>query len=157
VVGGVAFAIGQFACSNFLSVEITDIVASLLSAGAIVALLRVWQPAEPMQGEARFVRPAIAGASTADAVHEQEVRRRSDDIHDSRGDVIKAYAPYIIIVAVLSLAQWGPIKTALESVTQEIDWPGLNVVNADGEEPGPAVFKLNWAITPGTLLLVSGC
>jgi lactate permease len=156
VVGGVAFAIGQFACSNFLSVEITDIVASLLSAGAIVALLRVWQPAEPMQGEARFVRPAIAGASTADAVHEQEVRRRSDDIHDSRGDVIKAYAPYIIIVAVLSLAQWGPIKTALESVTQEIDWPGLNVVNADGEEPGPAVFKLNWAITPGTLLLVSG-
>jgi lactate permease len=156
MVGGVAFAIGQFACSNFLSVEITDIVASLLSAGAIVALLRVWQPAEPMQGEGRFVRPAIAGASTADAVHEAEVRRRSDDIHDSRSDVFKAYAPYIIIVAVLSLAQWGPIKTALESVTQEIDWPGLNVVNADGEEPGPAIFKFNWAITPGTLLLVSG-
>ncbi len=156
VVGGVAFAIGQFACSNFLSVEITDIVASLLSAGAIVALLRVWQPAEPMQGEGRFTRPAIAGASTADAVHESEVRRRSDDIQDSRGDIFKAYAPYIIIVAVLSLAQWGPIKSALESVTKEIDWPGLNVVNADGEEPGPAIFKFNWAITPGTLLLVSG-
>jgi lactate permease len=156
VVGGVAFAIGQFACSNFLSVEITDIVASLLSAGAIVALLRVWQPAEPMEGEGRFVRPAVAGASTADAVHEAEVRRRSDDIQDSRGDVIKAYAPYIIIVAVLSLAQWGPIKTWLDGFTQEIDWPGLNVAGADGEEPGPAIFKFNWAITPGTLLLVSG-
>ena len=156
VVGGVTFAFGQFACSNFLSVEITDIVASLLSAGAIVALLRVWTPAEPMHGEGRFVRPAIAGAATADAVHEAEVRRRSDDIEDSRGDVFKAYAPYIIIVAVLSLAQWGPIKTALESVTLEIDWPGLNVVGADGEEPGPAIFKFNWAITPGTLLLVSG-
>jgi lactate permease len=156
VVGGVAFAVGQFLCSNFLSVEITDIVASLLSAGAIVALLRVWTPGEPMQGEPRFSRPAIAGAATADAVHEQEVRRRSDDTHDSRGDVIKAYAPYIIIVAVLSLAQWGPIKTALESVTREIDWPGLNVVGADGEEPGPAIFKFNWAASPGTLLLVSG-
>jgi lactate permease len=156
IVGGGAFAIGQFACSNFLSVEITDIVASLLSAGAIVALLRVWQPAEPMEGEGRFVRPAVAGASTADAVHEAEVRRRSDDIHDSRGDVIKAYAPYIIIVAVLSLAQWGPIKTWLDGFTQEIDWPGLNVAGADGEEPGPAIFKFNWAITPGTLLLVSG-
>ena len=111
VVGGVAFAIGQFACSNFLSVEITDIVASLLSAGAIVALLRFWQPGEPLQGEGRFTRPAIAGAATADAVHEQEVRRRSDDIEDSRSDVFKAYAPYMIIVAVLSLAQWGPIKT----------------------------------------------
>jgi lactate permease len=156
VVGGVTFAVGQFACSNFLSVEITDIVASLLSAGAIVALLRVWSPGEPLQGEGRFTRPAIAGAATADAVHEAEVRRRSDDIEDSRSDVFKAYAPYIIIVAVLSIAQWSPIKTALESVTQEIDWPGLNVVNADGEEPAPAIFTFNWAITPGTLLLVSG-
>jgi lactate permease len=155
VVGGSAFAIGQFACSNYFSVEITDIVASLLSAGAIVALLRVWQPSEPLRGE-RFGRPAIAGASTADATHEAEVRRRSDDSHDSRRDVILAYAPYVIIVAVLSLAQWGPIKDALDSVTKQIDWPGLNVVNAEGEEPGPAVFKLNWLLSPGTLLLISG-
>ena len=75
---------------------------------------------------------------------------------DSRGDIFKAYAPYIIIVAVLSLAQWGPIKSALDSVTKEIDWPGMNVVNADGEEPAPATFKFNWLITPGTLLLISG-
>ena len=155
IVGGFAFAIGQFACSNFLSVEVTDIVASLLSAGAIVALLRVWQPAEPLHGE-RFTRPAIAGASTADATYEEEVRRRSDDHEDSRRDVMLAYAPYVIIVAVLSLAQWGPIKDALDSVTREIDWPGLNVVNADGEEPAPSVFKFNWLITPGTLLLISG-
>src|ERR671935_1479814 len=32
VVGGVTFAIGQFLCSNYLSVELTDIVASLVSA-----------------------------------------------------------------------------------------------------------------------------
>src|SRR4051812_40825675 len=32
--GGVAFALGQFACSNYVSVELTDIVASLLSIGA---------------------------------------------------------------------------------------------------------------------------
>src|SRR5919201_1413460 len=48
VIGGLAFAIGQFACSNFISVELTDIVASLLSTAAIVALLRVWQPGEPL-------------------------------------------------------------------------------------------------------------
>ena len=156
IVGGVAFAIGQFVCSNFISVEITDIVASLLSAAAIVALMRIWQPTEPMGGEGRFTRPAIAGASTADATHEREVLRRSDDTKDSRGDVILAYMPYVIIVAVLSLAQWAPIKEALDSVTKEIDWPGLNVVNAAGEEPAPATFKLNWALSPGTLLLVSG-
>ena len=37
IVGGLVFAIGQFACSNYISVELTDIVASLLAAGAIVA------------------------------------------------------------------------------------------------------------------------
>jgi lactate permease len=155
VVGGGAFAIGQFLCSNYVSVEVTDIVASLLSAAAIVALLRVWQPAEPLRGE-RFSRPAIAGAATADPVHEEAVRRRSDDTRDTRSDVALAYAPYVIIVVVLSLAQWGPIKTALDSVTQQIDWPGLNVLNAKGEEPSTAIFKFNWLITPGTLLFISG-
>src|SRR5919198_4597258 len=49
--GGVVFAIAQFACSNFVSVELTDIVASLASAAAIVVFLRVWQPTEPLLGE----------------------------------------------------------------------------------------------------------
>ena len=155
VVGGLTFAIGQFLCSNFLSVEITDIVAALLSAGAIVAFLRVWQPSQPLRGE-RFSRPAMAGAATADATHEAEVLRRSDDHKDSRKDIWLAYSPYLIIIAVLSLAQWAPIKSVLDGVTREIDWPGLNVINADGEEPAPSVFKLNWLITPGTLLLISG-
>src|SRR3954465_15188619 len=35
VAGGVAFAVAQFVCSNYISVELTDIVASLLSAGAM--------------------------------------------------------------------------------------------------------------------------
>jgi lactate permease len=157
IVGGSAFAIGQFACSNYLSVELTDIVAALLSAAAMVAFLRIWQPSEPLQME-RFTRggPAIAGAATADAVHEREVQRRSDDAQDTRGDVIAAYAPYVIIIAVLSLAQWAPIKDALGNATKEIDWPGLNVLNGKGEEPKPATFVFNWLATPGTLLLISG-
>jgi lactate permease len=154
IVGGLAFAVGQFACSNYLSVELTDIVASLLSAGAIVTLLRVWHPTEPLHGE-RF-RPAIAGAATADLTHEREVRRRSDDAHDTRGDVVAAYAPYVLLIAVLSLAQWGPIKDFLAARTAEIDWPGLNVLNAKGEEPKPATFVFNWAAAAGTLTLITG-
>src|SRR3954469_12897214 len=156
ITGGLAFAIGQFATSNYLSVELTDIVASLLSAGAIVALLQVWHPTEPLHGEGRFNRPAIAGAATADAVHEREVQRRSDDAHDSRGDVIAAYAPYVIIIAVLSIAQWGPVKDFLAARTAQIDWPGLNVLNSKGVEPKPATYILNWAAAAGSLLLVSG-
>ena len=57
MVGGVSFAIGQFVCSNYLSVELTDIVASLLSVAAMVAFLRVWQPGDPLIAE-RWRRPA---------------------------------------------------------------------------------------------------
>src|ERR1700754_614711 len=49
IVGGFVFAIAQFACSNYVSVELTDIVASLLATGAIVALLQVWQPSAPIR------------------------------------------------------------------------------------------------------------
>src|SRR3954464_6491650 len=45
VVGGFTFAVLQFATSNYISVELTDIIASLGSAAAIVALTRVWHPA----------------------------------------------------------------------------------------------------------------
>ena len=43
-VGGLAFALAQFTSSNHISVELTDIVASIASMAAIVALLRVWTP-----------------------------------------------------------------------------------------------------------------
>ena len=77
VIGGLTFAVGQFVCSNYISVELTDIVASLLSAGAIVAFLQVWSPSEPLRGEFKGgAQPAIAGAAVADAAHEAEVRRK---------------------------------------------------------------------------------
>src|SRR5215212_11606825 len=48
VVGGLTFALGQFACSNYISVELTDVVASLFATACIVGLLRVWTPGEPL-------------------------------------------------------------------------------------------------------------
>jgi lactate permease len=156
IVGGASFAIGQFVCSNYISVELTDIVAALLSAGSMVLFLRVWQPSEPLHGEGRAGQPAIAGAATHDATHEAEVRRRDDNVKDTKGEILAAYAPYLIIIAVFSLAQWGPIKDALASATVEIDWPGLNVVNAEGEEPTTATYNFNWLAAAGTLLLISG-
>jgi lactate permease len=158
VAGGFTFAVAQFVCSNYVSVELTDIVASLLSAGAIIATLRVWQPADPLLGETGGAgpRPAIAGAATSDARHEEEVRRRDDDHADSKKDVWEAFAPYIIIIAVFSIAQIGPIKTFLADLTQSFDWPGLDIVNADGEAPSSVTFNFNYANAAGTLLFISG-
>ena len=156
--GGITFGVAQFACSNYVSVELTDIVASLLSAGAMVAMLRVWQPTDPLLGEGSGPgpRPAIAGAAIADARHEEEIRRRDDDHADSKRDVWEAFAPYIIIIAVFSIAQWGPIKDFLDGLTKAFDWPGLDILNAKGKAPSSVEYKFNWANAAGTLLFVYG-
>ena len=157
VLGGLVFAIAQFACSNYVSVELTDIVASLLATGSIVALLQVWQPSEPIRGErGQQGGPAVAGAAVSNPAHEAEVRRKSDEHRDSPGEILGAYAPYLIIIAVFGLAQLGPVKTFLEDAGTEFGWPGLDVVNADGEPVSATTFKLNWLSAAGTLLLISG-
>jgi lactate permease len=156
MVGGVSFAIGQFACSNYISVELTDIVASLLSVGSMVAFLRVWHPDEPLETGGRFGRPMIAGAAVHDATHEEAVRRREGNGRDSRADIIGAYTPYIIIIAVFALAQLGPVKDLLAKGTAEFSWPGLDIVNTKGEAPTAVTYKLNWLPAAGTLLLFCG-
>jgi lactate permease len=165
VVGGVAFAVGQFACSNYLSVELTDIVAALIAAAAIVTLLRVWQPGEIISAPSG-PRPAMAGGEgTVDQRRfEKEAQLRSDTtpdgkpVRDTPRDVWVAYAPYAIIIAVFALAQISrlPFKEFLEGRTKEFSWPGLDVLNGDGEAPTSQTFKFNWAAAGGTMLLVSG-
>src|SRR4051812_17752880 len=67
---GVVFAVTQYVASNYISVQLTDIFASLLSAGAVVLLVRVWQPAEVLTAEPSQVREHVAvggGGTTSSA------------------------------------------------------------------------------------------
>jgi lactate permease len=165
VVGGVAFAIGQFACSNYLSVELTDIVASLASAAAIVALLRIWQPGEVLAAPSG-ARPAMAGGEqhidqrrfAKEAARRADVTPDGEPTHDPPVEVARAYAPYLIIIAVFALAQisWLPFKDFLDERTKSFSWPGLDVLNGKGEAPTSQTFKFNWANSAGSLLLVCG-
>jgi len=158
LVGGFVFAVAQFACSNYISIELTDIVASLASTAAMVGFLRVWQPGEPLLGDAAAgPRPAVAGSETHDPAMEAEIERR-DRKTDPRADVAKAYAPYAIIIAVFSIAQLGPIKDALakDPFTHAFSWPGLHVTNPKGEAVSSLMFNFNWLPAAGTLMLISG-
>jgi lactate permease len=168
IVGGVAFAVGQFACSNYLSVELTDIVASLLSAGAIIALLRVWQPGDVV-GVPTGPRPAMAGGESGvdQRRFEKEARARADAgpdgpdgpvKRDSPREMVVAFSPYIMIIVVFALAQihWLPFFDWLDARTKAFDWPGLDILNGKGEAPTAVTFKFNWANAAGTLLLLAG-
>jgi lactate permease len=137
LVGGLVFASAQFMCSNHVSVELTDIVASISSLAAIAALLRVWEPAEPL----------VAG------------RARDDDaVHDRPPDVLRAYAPYLVILAVFSIAQLPAVKRALAGSPwiASFQWPGLDIRTSDGAALPSLTFRLDWLRGAGTLMLISG-
>ncbi|MEV7425027.1 MULTISPECIES: L-lactate permease [unclassified Streptomyces] len=137
---GVAFAVAQFVASNYLSAQLADIAAALAGAAALVALPAARRPAaEPVR------------ASVLTGV-------RSDDLDqdDPRGQVLRAYAPYALIVVIFSIAQIPPVKEVLARATRVFDWPFLDVADADGGRVGANVFSLPLVATGGTLVLLAG-
>ena len=177
MVAGTVFGLAQFVTANYLSVQLTDIVASLLSAGSVVLLVRVWQPAEVLTAErvdeeervhagassessrvgagggATTTRGAGAGeglgAGPADGARRLSV--------DNRGDVLRAYAPYLVIIVIFSITNIPSVVDYLAKApwTYLFDWPGLDILNAAGD-PVPTQFKFNWLPAAGTLLIIAG-
>ncbi|MGZ4244727.1 MAG: L-lactate permease [Solirubrobacteraceae bacterium] len=158
---GLVFAVLQFVMSNYISMELTDIIASLGSAGVLVLFLRVWQPSAPATATRRTRhQPVIAGGGGADTAFERDINARSgasgNDIPPSRKDMILAFAPYAIIVVVLGVMSLHPVLNWLDGATTKFSWPGLHVLNSKGKAPTSELFKLNWLTAAGTGLLVSG-
>jgi len=142
VVCGVAFATTQFVVSNFVGVQLTDILASLVAMSCLVILLKVWKPADVFSlgdehaGEPQAVVPRYAA-----------------------GDLLLAWGPYILLVIFVLL--WGlkPVQAQLNRVNVMIPWPWLHneiqrmppvVVRPSGYA---AIFNLNWLSAAGTSCL----
>jgi len=158
MIGGLTFGILQFATSNYISVEMTDVVAALGATAAIVGFLRIWHPTSP-EATGRFTRPAVAGAESYNPTLEREIERKEEgQKKDSGLDIVRAYAPYVIIIAVFLIAQLGPVKDWLAKSpwTKTFDWPGLHVTNAKGEALTSLLFNFNWLPAAGTLMFISG-
>jgi len=130
LVAGVSFAAVQFAVSNYVSTELTDIVASLVSAGALVVLLRVWSPGAT--AEVGTVGPAIAGAATDQPELERRVRAE-EGRPLQRSETLLAFAPYVIIIVVLGALSIHSVTHQLDKATSKFSWPGLHVINGKGK------------------------
>jgi lactate permease len=206
LVAGTVFAVAQFLASNYISVPLTDIIASLLAAAAVVLLLRVWQPAEspdlratvPAGAESAAAstrssgQPALVGNEPApgapgpggepgrtgsgrgsepvpaapgpggEPVRASAGRLGADadapGHRDSRADVVRAYAPYLIIIAIFSIANIGPVKSALADPpwTVTFSWPGLHVLGTNGKPLASTTFTLGWLGAAGTLMILAG-
>lgn len=186
ILSGVVFGISQFVASNYISVPLTDIIASLVSAAAVVLLLRVWSPAEEVTDLAEGMdttrattlesASAVAGRAGAGAVvgsgtgewqaESGTPTRAVGDAaggpavtgHDPAGEVAKAYAPYLVIIALFSIANIPAVAHALSNQpwTEVFQWPGLNLHNTKGDPLSSMAFKFNWLPAAGTLMVIAG-
>jgi lactate permease len=99
LVAGVSFAVPQFVVSNYHGPWLVDVVASLVSMGALVLFLKVWRP--------KKIWTTVAFAnyhddSLKDVVHEEV------PTHDATGvkiSVVKAWMPWMLLSVLVFI--WG--------------------------------------------------
>ena len=163
LVVGIAFGLAQWVSATFLSVELTDIIASLVGLSAVVIMLRFWKPKGGQDALDRMAderehegadAPDAGGASAAVAT---DVKKETAPLTGSR--VVLALFPYLLVIVIFSVAKLVPaLNDWLASTDVKIPWPGLhgNILNAAGEVSTSTVYNFQWLSSPGTLLLISG-
>jgi lactate permease len=145
LVAGVSFAVPQYLVSNLHGPWLVDVVASVVSMGAVALFLRFWQPRQRwgLDGEEQAPAPA-------------------PDHGHSRSAVLRAWVPWIILSVVVFV--WGLPQTRalLDGVSVvRVPVPALHglvqrvppVVAAPAAEP--AVFGLNWLSATGSGILLA--
>ena len=145
LLAGVIFGLGQYAASNFVSVPLADVIASLLSAAALVSFVRIRH---------RHAEATPAPVTAGDT----RTPERTDDVapRDSGVEVLRAYAPYAIVIAVFVICQISAVKKFLEKATFAVHWPGLHLYTPKGSPSTLPNFTFNLLTTPGTQMLVAG-
>jgi lactate permease len=183
LVAGVAFGAAQFVTSNFFAVELTDVVAAVVTVAAVLLMLKVWQPKEAI-GMSGAVETAPEAAHATAVVGSAAGSRRSgsgarpaagsgaghpaataasgttvptDNSRPEPRQIWMAIAPYLIIIAVFSVAQIPFVKTWLGQVgSVTFAWPGLDITDSAGKPVAATKFKLDHLKATGTLLMFSG-
>lgn len=159
-VGG-AFAAAQFVSANWVSAELTDVIAALTALAVAVLMLKFWTPQGAREARADMLsQRAGLAAVGAGAATPAPVANRTDDAPPMRrATVAMALFPYLLIVAVFSVAKLvGPVKRWLVSTDLKFGWPGLDghIANAAGKVSTSTVYTLSWLSSPGSLLLLCG-
>ena len=140
LVTGLSFAVAQFITSNFISVELTDIVASLVGLAATVAFLRVWHPQGAAEARARL--SAERDAQLKGETFTEHVRR---PLTGER--VWMGLFPYLLVVVVFSASKLIPaLKNALAATDVKVAWPGLDghILAANGKAVSSTIYTFPW-------------
>jgi lactate permease len=138
---GITFAGTQFAVSNYVGPQLTDILASLTAILALVILSRVWRPRDEFVFGEHNVKSEVT-------------------IH-AAGRIVSAWMPYALLVVLILLWGYKPLQAYLNSATIVFPWPGLhNLVQrmppvVGRASPYGAMYTFNWLSASGTACLIA--
>ncbi|WP_445217869.1 L-lactate permease [Bradyrhizobium sp. Pa8] len=154
LVTGVSFAVPQFVISNFINPWIVDIGASLISMGALILFLKVWQPRQ------LWTSPELRGHDESAA--QMEKATPLDKTPLTQSELWSALLPWIIVCIVMLIWGNGAFKTWANGIfTWNYAVPDLhqmiNKVPPVAAKPTPegAVFAFTYLSFTGTGMLIA--
>ncbi|AVO54245.1 lactate permease LctP family transporter [Ectopseudomonas mendocina] len=161
LVAGASFAVTQYYTSNYIGPELPDITSALVSLVCLTLFLKVWQPKSERAKQ-------VAGTSGGAAVMGGFGGARTTEPSPySIGEIIKAWSPFLILTALVTIWTLKPFKAAfapggaLENFVFLFAIPHLDqlvmkmapiVANPTAM---PAVFKLDPISATGTAIFIS--
>lgn len=166
VVGGGSFAIAQFLTSNYIGPELPDITAAIASLVSLTLLFKVWQPKHIFRFENQVDGKNQMGDNTS-------VSAPLPTTHYSPAQIIKAWMPFVILTAMVSLWSIKPFKDLfvkgkdghpdgpLVDMVMSINVPYLH--NAVQKLPPvvtkitdyAAIYKFDWFSATGTAIILA--
>jgi lactate permease len=147
LVAGVCFAVPQFLVSNFHGPWLVDVIAAVVSMGALTLFMKFWQPARIW----RFPGEQSKTTSSIDS-----------PARHSRAEIFRAWLPWIILSVLVFV--WGLPQT--KSLLDGFSAPKISVQSLDKlvlrvppvvakPTAEPAVFNFNWLSATGTGILLA--
>lgn len=154
LVTGVSFAVPQFVISNYVNPWIVDIGASLISMGALILFLKVWQPRQ------LWLSPALRGHDESAAT--MATAKPLDRTPLTQSELFSALLPWIIVCVVMLIWGNGAFKTWANGIfTWNYAVPELHqmINKMPPVAPAPtkeaAVFGFTYLSFTGTGMLVA--
>ncbi|MBU8785620.1 MULTISPECIES: L-lactate permease LutP [Bacillus] len=163
LVSGVSFAATQYVSSNFLGPELPDILSAIVSLVALAVFLKFWKP------KTTFRFPGEKEAAAAAEAREEKQERTY-----SAGRILKAWTPFLLLTAMVSI--WGipavkealtghyqganPFLLFINEIGSRLSFaPGVPFLNneiLDGSgKPLEALYKLDLLGSAGTAILLA--
>ncbi|MEX8191249.1 L-lactate permease [Comamonas guangdongensis] len=151
LVGGGSFALGQFLTANYIGPELPDITSAIFALVTLTTFLKFWQPRRIFRFD---TEPGAAKIQTAATVKL------------TAGVVLKAWSPFIILTAMVTMWSLKPFKAlfasggALAGTVFNLPVPMLhNLVQkmppvVAAATPYGAVYSFNWLSATGTAILI---